>query len=139
MGPHGGYGTMRERPRPVLAVFQFCPSAAPDKMAPPRGAADGSACLTHALLRFGCSDCDRLGYNAIAGGRAQAHRLVLETSSAAVFFLDRAKTGRPAAGTLSRWSGAILNAYLIKLGVELTANALIFRNRGTLYKGHMGG
>jgi len=47
-----------------------------------------------------------------------------------VFSLARAKTGRAAAGTLSRWSEAILDAYLAKLGVELHDAAPIFWTRG---------
>jgi hypothetical protein len=50
----------------------------------------------------------------------------------AVFFLDRAKTGRAAAGTLSRWSEAILAAYLKSLGAELHDNAPIFRTTGSV-------
>jgi hypothetical protein len=46
-----------------------------------------------------------------------------------LFFLDRAKTGRAAAGTLTRWSEAILLAYLKRLGVEIHNDAPIFRNR----------
>ena len=48
------------------------------------------------------------------------------------FDLDRAKTGRAAAATLSPWSLAILTAYAKKFGgdeVELAPNAPIFRNR----------
>jgi hypothetical protein len=48
----------------------------------------------------------------------------------ALFFLDRAKTGKSAAGTLTPWSQAILLAYLRKLGFELHADAQIFRTRG---------
>jgi len=47
-----------------------------------------------------------------------------------VFTLARAKTGRPAAGTLSRWSEAILDAYLDKLGLTLHEAAPIFWTRG---------
>lgn len=47
----------------------------------------------------------------------------------AVFFLDRAKTGRAAAGTLTQWSQAILLAYIKRLNVELLDDAPIFRNR----------
>jgi hypothetical protein len=47
-----------------------------------------------------------------------------------VFSLARAKTGRAAAGTLSRWSEAILDTYLEKLGVELHAATPIFWTRG---------
>jgi hypothetical protein len=46
------------------------------------------------------------------------------------FDLERAKTGRAAAGTLSRWSDAILDAYLAKLGLELHGAAPIFWTRG---------
>jgi hypothetical protein len=46
-----------------------------------------------------------------------------------LFFLDRAKTGRAAAGTLTQWSEAILLAYITRLGVELHNDAPIFRNR----------
>jgi len=46
------------------------------------------------------------------------------------FDLKRAKTGRAAAGTLSRWSEAILDEYLGKLGLELHTAAPIFWTRG---------
>jgi hypothetical protein len=46
-----------------------------------------------------------------------------------IFFLDRAKTGRAAAGTLSRWSEAILEAYLKTLPAAPIGDALLFRNR----------
>src|SRR6266852_4211668 len=48
----------------------------------------------------------------------------------ALFFLDRAKTGRAAAGTLTQWSEAILAAYIQSLGVELLDTAPIFRTPG---------
>ena len=47
-------------------------------------------------------------------------------SHGAVFFLDRAKTGRAAAGTLSRWSEAIVDAYLKKLPIELHDKTPLF-------------
>jgi hypothetical protein len=47
-----------------------------------------------------------------------------------VFALERAKTGRPAAGTLSRWSEAILDTYLANLGIELHDAAPLFWTRG---------
>jgi hypothetical protein len=50
----------------------------------------------------------------------------------AVFFLDRAKTGRAAAGTLSPWSEAILGAYLKSLGADLHDAAPIFRTAGSV-------
>jgi hypothetical protein len=49
-----------------------------------------------------------------------------------VFSVQRAKTGRPAAGTLSRWSEAILDAYLARLGLTLHDAAQIFWTRGGL-------
>jgi hypothetical protein len=47
----------------------------------------------------------------------------------AVFFQDRTKTGRAAAGTLSRRAERVLDAYLEGLGVELHDDAPLFRNR----------
>jgi hypothetical protein len=47
-----------------------------------------------------------------------------------VFVLERAKTGRAAVGTLMRWSEAILDAYLQKLGLDLHAATPIFWTRG---------
>src|SRR5215813_6890866 len=51
----------------------------------------------------------------------------------AMFFLDRAKTGRAAAGTLSQWSLALLCAYiedLTRQGIVLLDTAPIFRTSG---------
>jgi hypothetical protein len=39
------------------------------------------------------------------------------------------KTGRAAAGTLSRWSSAILDAYLAKISIVPVGDAPLFRNR----------
>jgi hypothetical protein len=50
----------------------------------------------------------------------------------AMFFLDRAKTGRAAVGTLTPWSEALLATYLKSLGVELHDNAPIFRTAGSV-------
>ena len=47
-----------------------------------------------------------------------------------VFRLDRAKTGKAAAATLSRWSQAILLAYLEQLGLELLNSTPLFFTRG---------
>jgi hypothetical protein len=49
----------------------------------------------------------------------------------AVFFVDRAKTGRAAAGTLTPWSEKLLSDYLASLGAELLDNAPIFRTAGS--------
>jgi phosphatidylserine/phosphatidylglycerophosphate/cardiolipin synthase-like enzyme len=47
----------------------------------------------------------------------------------------RAKTGRPAIGTLSRRTERLVLTYLVKLGVELHPDALLFRNRsGNRYR-----
>jgi hypothetical protein len=43
----------------------------------------------------------------------------------AIFFVDRAKTGRAAAGTLSKWSEAILKAYLQQRGIQFRDSALM--------------
>jgi hypothetical protein len=47
-----------------------------------------------------------------------------------VFILDRAKSGRAAAATLSVWSEAILNHYVRKLSFTLTDETPIFWTRG---------
>jgi hypothetical protein len=47
----------------------------------------------------------------------------------AVFFTDRAKTGKPVGGALSNRALAVVEAYVETLGVELHADAPIFRNR----------
>jgi hypothetical protein len=54
----------------------------------------------------------------------------LNDGQGSYFELARAKTGRAAAGTLSRWSEAILDAYLRKLGIKLHDAAPIFWTRG---------
>ncbi len=58
-----------------------------------------------------------------AGQRAQSNQ-------GAVFFLDRAKTGRAAAGTLGSRATALLDAYLESLGLEMLDMTPIFRTRG---------
>jgi hypothetical protein len=50
----------------------------------------------------------------------------------AMFFLDRAKTGRAAAGTLTPWSEQLLESYMADLGVGLLDNAPIFRTAGSV-------
>jgi hypothetical protein len=64
-----------------------------------------------------------------------ARRLTLgqqaRDTAGAMFFLDRAKTGRAAVGTLTPWSEALLAAYIKSLGVELHGNAPIFRTAGS--------
>lgn len=63
---------------------------------------------------FSPVDCRGLGTAHLVGGSFQ---------------VDRAKTGQPAIGTLSRGSRKVLDAYLRGLGVTLTPDAPIFRNR----------
>jgi hypothetical protein len=60
--------------------------------------------------------------------RLTAAQAITDASGLA-FILERAKTGRAAAGTLSRRAEAILNAYISGLGIALLDNAPIFRNR----------
>ena len=52
-----------------------------------------------------------------------------DASGRTFFDTARGKTSKPAIGTLSRRSEALLDAYLQRLGVELTEGAQIFRNR----------
>ena len=49
----------------------------------------------------------------------------------AIFFLDRAKTGRAAAGTLTRYSKAILETYIAGLGFDLLDSSPLFRTAGS--------
>jgi hypothetical protein len=52
----------------------------------------------------------------------------------AMFFLDRAKTGRAAAGTMTRWSEALLRVYVAELeqrGIKLLPSDQIFHTPGT--------
>ena len=49
----------------------------------------------------------------------------------AIFFVDRAKTGRAAAGTLTRYSQAILESYIATLGCDLLDNTPLFRTAGS--------
>jgi hypothetical protein len=44
--------------------------------------------------------------------------------------LDRAKTGKAAAATLTRWSQAVLATYLRKFGAELLGTGPLFWTRG---------
>jgi hypothetical protein len=50
-------------------------------------------------------------------------------ASGLAFLIERAKTGRAAAGTLSRHAETLLNAYIAGLGIQLLDDAPIFRNR----------
>jgi integrase len=45
------------------------------------------------------------------------------------FFAERAKTGKPVGGVLTSRALAALAAYLARIGVEMTGEAFIFRNR----------
>jgi hypothetical protein len=85
----------------------------------------------------------RMGYHGLAACMAVAWDSMLSPVDArtltpsqcsydavgVMFVLDRAKTGRGAAATLSPWSLAILTAYVRKLGIEQMPDAPIFRNR----------
>jgi len=54
---------------------------------------------------------------------------IARNSQGTTFMVSRAKTGRAAAGTLSRRAEAVLDAYMAGLSVELLETAPIFRNR----------
>ena len=49
----------------------------------------------------------------------------------AIFALARAKTNRPAAGSLGKRATGLLDAYIASLGFELLPDAPIFRTRGS--------
>jgi hypothetical protein len=49
----------------------------------------------------------------------------------AIFALARAKTNRPAAGSLGKRATRLLDAYIVSLGFELLPNEPIFRTRGS--------
>jgi hypothetical protein len=51
------------------------------------------------------------------------------TATGAVFFQDRAKTGKPVGAALSDRALAALDAYIASLGVDLHGEAYLFRNR----------
>lgn len=53
-------------------------------------------------------------------------------ATGALFRLPRAKTGRAAAGTLSRWSDAVLRGYFAWLKVEPLDNVPLFRTAGAV-------
>jgi hypothetical protein len=54
-----------------------------------------------------------------------------QMSAGGLFAVERAKTGRAAAGTLTPYSLAILAAYLARLGCELMDSAPLFRTAGS--------
>jgi hypothetical protein len=51
------------------------------------------------------------------------------TPSGEMFFTERAKTGKPVGGLLSARAMFVMEAYIAELGVELLADAFLFRNR----------
>jgi len=65
-------------------------------------------------------------------GHQSGRNAALRDAQGGMFFLDRAKTGRAAAGTLTSWSEEILESYIVGLGVELLDNSPIFRTRGSV-------
>src|ERR1700757_989194 len=77
-------------------------------------------------------DGGHLGFDAVPGRRPHSDAAQRARDAAgAIFFLDRAKTGRAAIGTLTPWSEAVLRAYVKSLGFELHADAPIFRTAGS--------
>jgi hypothetical protein len=61
--------------------------------------------------------------------RALVAAQLVTDGAGAVFFTDRAKTGKPVGGALSDRALAAVEAYVKVLGVELHGDAPIFRNR----------
>jgi hypothetical protein len=86
----------------------------------------------------------RLGYRGLAAclavvwdtqlspvdGRRLLARQRRKDRTGTYFLVGRAKTGRAAAGTISRRAERVLDAYLASLGAELHGDAPIFRTRG---------
>ena len=127
-----------------MAVMSYCekdrdPSLAFENRAPP----PRQAVWKHRDVTKMVQRAWRAGYHGLAAVIAVAWdtqlspvdvRLLTAAQRAqddqgSVFFLDRAKTGRAAAGTLSRWSEAILEVYLKTLPAAPIGDALLFRNR----------
>jgi hypothetical protein len=78
------------------------------------------------------SDCaGSAGHNATADRRSLNHRGSARERRSWSRVLSRSrKTGRTAAGTLWRWSEAIVDAYLKKLRIELHDKTPLFWSRG---------
>jgi hypothetical protein len=82
---------------------------------------------------YGVAACLAVAWDSMLS-RGDARRLSAGQASddafGMLFFLDRAKTGRAAVGTLTPWSEAILLAYLKTFGAELLASTPLFWTRG---------
>ncbi|MGA0564121.1 hypothetical protein ACO2RV_16880 [Ancylobacter sp. VNQ12] len=127
-----------------MAVMGYCAPGADPSMAMPNSAPQPRNDLwtDHEVKRL-VQRAWRLGYRGLAACMAvawdsQLSPVDLRTLTASqkrrdgagtYFAVERAKTGRAAAATLSLWSDAILNAYLEGLGFELLDNAALFRTR----------
>jgi hypothetical protein len=81
----------------------------------------------------GLAACIAVGWDTMLSP-VDARRLTLgqmaRDEHGAIFLLGRAKTGRAAAGTLTPWCEAVLDAYIKTLPFELLDNAPIFRTPG---------
>lgn len=127
-----------------MAVMGYCdrdrdPSLATSNSAPPPRA---GAWSDHEVKRL-VQRAWRRGYRGLAVCMAIAwdtqlspvdvRRLTpaqrMRDSGGSYFSLGRAKTGRAAAGTLTRWSEALLDAYLAGLGFEPLETAPLLRTR----------
>jgi hypothetical protein len=64
-------------------------------------------------------------------GRGLTLSQVRGDNAGPLFSLDRAKTGRAAAATMTPWSQSILLAYLAEIGTDLSATEPIFRTTAT--------
>ncbi|WP_371346527.1 hypothetical protein [Ancylobacter sp. IITR112] len=127
-----------------MAVMGYCATGADPSMAMPNTAPQPRGDVwTDREVKQLVQRAWRLGYRGLAACMAvawdsQLSPVDLRTLTAAqrrqdgagtYFAVERAKTGRAAAATLSRWSEAVLTAYLRGLGFDLLDNAAIFRTR----------
>jgi hypothetical protein len=128
----------------VLAALQYCEATKdPSRGITNRAAKGRSAVLSEGEVVRLAKRAWREGYHGLAvviavmwssqHGPGDVRTLVasqLVTDGAgAVFFTDRAKTGKPVGGALSDRALAVVEAYVKTLGVELLDDAPIFRNR----------
>lgn len=81
----------------------------------------GLACIVAAAWDTGFSPVDV---------RTLAFRQSRTDGQLVWFEIDRAKTGQPAIGTLSRRTAALVRAYISELAIEFHPDAAIFRTRG---------
>ncbi|TAI67638.1 hypothetical protein CWO89_02135 [Bradyrhizobium sp. Leo170] len=84
---------------------------------------------------FGLAACMAVAWDSMLSpvdARKLLAGMAIDDGAGILFLVDRAKTGRGAAGTLSQWSQAILLAYMKKQfeGITLLENTPLFWTRG---------